>query len=545
MISGILIASGGLGIFLLGMVIMTGGLKSLAGDTLRKTLAQFTKSPLSGAITGAASTALIQSSSATTVTAVGFVGAGLLSFKQALGIIFGANIGTTITGWLVAVFGFKLKIGELALPLILVGVLMHLFLKHRASTAGMALTGFGLIFVGIEALQEGMAGLQGIVTPASFPSDTFGGRFLLILIGIGITLVTQSSSAGVATALTAVHTGTITFSQAAAMVIGMDVGTTVTAAMATIGGSTDARQTGFAHVSYNLLTRACAFCFLSPYVWACTTIAPNSLLNNPEIALVGFHTFFNTLGVILVLPFTGAFERLIVWLVPERSVQFTQRLDRSLYESPALAIEAVRSTLKDLALVVFEQLNMTLDRGSSADSTSTLAEANEALKRTRDYLELIDTSADHMNLYPKHLSSIHTIDHLRRLIDRCEEADRAERALSESDLLPLDAELRDAVEEVIVGFGQASTTRHETTLKNIWQKFDTHAERYRRSLIEDAAAGKRDAYSTIGKLDTLRWLRRVAYHLWRIVHHLSQARLDKEVDDLESFPPHLEHESSD
>ena len=120
MIPGILLAAGGLGIFLLGMVVMTGALKSLAGKALRRALARFTRSPLSGAVTGATTTAIVQSSSATTVTAVGFVGAGILSFSQALGIIFGANIGTTITGWLVAILGFKLKIGELALPLVLV-----------------------------------------------------------------------------------------------------------------------------------------------------------------------------------------------------------------------------------------------------------------------------------------------------------------------------------------------------------------------------------------------------------------------------------------
>ena len=116
MTSGVLLTAGGLGIFLLGMVVMTNGLKALAGQTLRKSLGRFTKNPLTGAITGATSTAVVQSSSATTVTAVGFVNAGLLTFSQALGIILGANIGTTVTGWFVAIFGFKLKIGELALP---------------------------------------------------------------------------------------------------------------------------------------------------------------------------------------------------------------------------------------------------------------------------------------------------------------------------------------------------------------------------------------------------------------------------------------------
>ena len=148
----ILNATGGLGLFLLGMVILTSGLKELAGDTIRRMIAKFTKNLPSGIATGAIVTGILQSSSATTVTAVGFASAGLLSLSQSLGIVFGANLGTTVTGWIVAVFGFKLKLGQVAFPLILVGTLMHLFARKRIAAAGLALAGFGLIFVGIDSL---------------------------------------------------------------------------------------------------------------------------------------------------------------------------------------------------------------------------------------------------------------------------------------------------------------------------------------------------------------------------------------------------------
>lgn len=233
MFNGILQAVGGLGLFLLGMSVMTGGLKAMADDRLRSTLAATTKGPVSGVCTGAVATAILQSSSATTVAAVGFVHAGLLTFSQALGIIFGANIGTTMTGWLVALVGFKLKLGEVMLPVIFVGMLFRLAGRGRIESVGTALAGFGLIFVGIGVLQDGMAAFHGVVTPDVFPPDTIIGRLLLVTIGVAITVVTQSSSAGVAAALTAVHAGTITLPQAAAMVIGMDFGTTITAAMAT------------------------------------------------------------------------------------------------------------------------------------------------------------------------------------------------------------------------------------------------------------------------------------------------------------------------
>ncbi|MCG8585358.1 MAG: Na/Pi symporter, partial [Pirellulales bacterium] len=200
---GVMHALGGLGLFLLGMTVMSEGLKSLAHDRLRALLSRFTRSPTTGAATGAITTAIIQSSSATTVAAVGFVGAGLLTFPQSLGIIFGANIGTTITGWLVAILGFKFKLGDAITPLILIGVFLRLFGSRRLSALGYALAGFGLIFVGIRMLQEGMQAFSGLVTPESFPDDTFTGRLLLVLIGVAITIVTQSSSAGVAAAMAA------------------------------------------------------------------------------------------------------------------------------------------------------------------------------------------------------------------------------------------------------------------------------------------------------------------------------------------------------
>lgn len=158
-------ATGGLGIFLLGMIVMTEGLHTLAGDSMRNALMRFTKSPVTGATTGAVVTAILQSSSAITVAAIGFVGAGLMAFPEALGIIFGANIGTTITGWMVALLGFKLNLGTAVLPIILIGVLLKLFTKDKLASFGYSIAGFGLIFVGITLLQEGMSGLEGIITP--------------------------------------------------------------------------------------------------------------------------------------------------------------------------------------------------------------------------------------------------------------------------------------------------------------------------------------------------------------------------------------------
>ncbi|MBE9516019.1 MAG: Na/Pi cotransporter family protein, partial [Proteobacteria bacterium] len=321
---------GGLGLFLLGMIIMTDSLRSLAGGAMRKLLLRFTHTPLSGAITGTVTTSILQSSSATTVAVVGMVGAGLMGFHEALGIIFGANIGTTITGWFVVLLGFKLKIGTMLLPLILVGTLLRLFARGRWSSIGMAVAGFGLVFVGIYIMQQGMETVQQLVTPANFPADTIIGRLQLLLMGILFSAVTQSSSAGIAVTLTALHTGAINFPQAAALVVGMDVGTTVTAALATIGGTVGSRRTGLSHVVYNCFTGTGALLLITPYILLWHWLAPGWLEANAEIGLIAFHTSFNMLGVIVVLPLTHRFAAFIERIIPETAPVYTRGLEKNL-----------------------------------------------------------------------------------------------------------------------------------------------------------------------------------------------------------------------
>jgi len=418
MLNGILQAAGGLGLFLLGMSVMTDGLKAMADDRMRATLAKTTRGPVSGVCTGAVATAILQSSSATTVAAVGFVHAGLLTFSQALGIIFGANIGTTLKGWLVATLGLKMQLGQLLLPVIFVAMLLRLAGRGRTSAVGTALAGFGLIFVGIDILQTGMTAFQGIVTPGSFPNDTIGGRLLLVAIGVAFTVVTQSSSAGVAAALTAVHTQTITLNQAAAMVIGMDLGTTVTAAMATIGGNIQARRTGLAHVIYNAMTAVGAFLLLTPFLNGVEIAFPGTSVMEPELVLVGFHTFFNTLGVIAILPFTNQFAAMIIRLFPERGNPLTRHLDPTLLSSPSVALQAVTATLQDLTRSVFEELIQRLDTPQKQSESHGLGDAEEAVDQTRDYLQQLQVERQQSEWLSEYMRSIHILDHLRRVVAR-------------------------------------------------------------------------------------------------------------------------------
>jgi phosphate:Na+ symporter len=537
---------GGLGLFLLGMVVMTEGLRGLASRTLRRSLTRFTRSPLSGAVTGAASTALVQSSSAVTVAAVGFVGAGLLTFPQALGVILGANLGTTVTGWLVALLGFKLQIGSLALPLVLAGALLRLMGRERAADAGYGLAGFGLVFVGISALQQGMAGLEGLVTPSSFPPDTLVGRAQLLVLGLALTLVTQSSSAGVVTALVAVHAGAIALPQALAMVVGMDVGTTVSALLATIGGSTAARRTGLAHVTYNLFAGSGGFLLISPYLAAWHWLAPEFVASDPEIVLVAFHSSYNALGVCIAVPSARRFGDLMLRLVPERLTPFARRLDRSLLVDPAVAIQATIATLRDLAEKTLDVLEGLIDGDRSrAARADRLALLSLALAETRRYVECIATSSEMGETYQRHVSAMHTIDHLDRVLDRCKERHRWRASRADPQLLGAASRLAATVAATRSGLAGASDGPPEAPARATWEDFETRKRPYREAVLRRAVAGEIDAAAALECIDVMRHLRRTAYHLWRIVHHLRRARLGAPLEEREAVPPHAEASPAD
>ncbi len=520
MSSGILQALGGLGLFLLGMSLMTHGLRTMADVRLQSWLRNSTKSPLQGVVTGGITTALVQSSSATTVAAVGFVNAGVIGFSEALGIIFGANIGTTITGWMVALLGFKLKLGEAVLPLILLGVGFRLFGRGTQQASGTALAGFGLIFVGISMLQQGMEAFQDIVTPENFPADTTGGRIWLVLIGVLITIITQSSSAGVAAALAAVNTGTISLSQAAAMVIGMDLGTTVTAAAATIGGNVQARRTGFAHVIYNMLTAVGAFVLLVPYLRTVSALAPATIQQDPEFVLVGFHTFFNTIGVIAILPFTHRFARMIERMFPERGNALSRRLDRTLLSTPEMALNAVTATIQDIVAVVFSELSRLLRAPADGSVTETVAQVDDALHRAHQYLQQVRIPSENQTLMRKSIAALHVLDHLGRVTRRLQAESRLRTCRNDPQLSKLADDLAD-VSAKLAETPFPISAELAASFQAANQRLKRGMRDYRAATIASVAAGELSPEAALKHMDAARWLRRIGYHNWRIAHHMT------------------------
>jgi len=518
-------AVGGIGIFMLGMIIMTQGLHALAGDTMRNVLIRFTKTPTSGVLTGAISTAILQSSSATTVAAVGFVAAGLLAFPEALGIIFGANIGTTITGWMVALLGFKFKLATLVLPLILFGSSLKLFSKGKAADIGFAIAGFSLIFVGIGFMQEGMAVFKDIISPQNFPGDSFVGRFELFLIGILATIITQSSSAGVAATLTMIYGGAISFEQGAALVVGMDVGTSFTAVIATLGGSSEVKRTGFSHVIYNIFTGSAALFLIAPYTMFFESFAPAFLMQQAEIVLVLFHTLFNLLGVIIIIPFTKPFAHLMERIIPSPKQKYIQNLDPVLLEDVPLALSVVQKSLQNEFKTLLEHILYLLGEKKNT-SKMDIQEFAKLLDEMQDYLDMIDLKNTQDANWQRLVNLIHMTDHLQRLFDRCSEDEHKIILLNSSELLAQEKEqFKSLLQNIIIilekqSFKQLAYLTQKND-KTIQERVDIKREKITLLMADGTISLDEGTYY----LQTIRWLQRTSTHITRISYHLEQSTL--------------------
>ncbi|WP_296056921.1 Na/Pi symporter [uncultured Amphritea sp.] len=337
---------GGLGLFLLGMQLMTNGLKRAAGQTLRKALEAATRSRMRGLISGTAITALVQSSSAVTVATIGFVNAGLLNLGQSIAVIYGCNIGTTMTGWLVATIGFNFKISAFALPMIGLGVVMSLVGgEKRYAYLGTSLTGFGLFFIGLSFLKNTFTGLEN-----SIPFEAIGvtsyGLALFVLAGFVMTVLIQSSSAAMAITLSMASTGAIPLAAAGALVIGANLGTTSTAALSVIGATSNAKRIACAHVFFNLITGGVGLLLLIALADAINHSGINQTIDM-VILLALFHTLFNVLGVLIMWPITTPMVEFLKarFSRGDEDLAKARYLDKNILETPSLAIDAMTREL--------------------------------------------------------------------------------------------------------------------------------------------------------------------------------------------------------
>ena len=357
---------GALGMFLYGMNLMSSGLQKAAGERLRGFLSAMTSNPFKRVMTGLGITAIIQSSSATTVMVVSFVNAGLLTLVQAIGVIMGANIGTTVTAWLVAWLGFKADISILAIPLMLFGFLFSNSKKNQHKNIGELIVGFSLLFLGLSFMKESVPDLSETPQVLEFVKDwsSYGFTSVLIFLVFGtvLTLVLQSSSATMAITLIMLSMGYIPFSMACAMVLGENIGTTITANIAASVGNTSAKRAAMSHTIFNVFGVIWALIFFKPFLGLVGLIIESFGLPNPSkegftvssptspestAALYGLsmlHTLFNTINTAILIGCTGWIEKAVIKIIKapanqEKDVFRLKYIEAGPLATPELATE--------------------------------------------------------------------------------------------------------------------------------------------------------------------------------------------------------------
>jgi len=403
-ISTLLKITGGLCLFLYGMKVMSDGIQRAAGDRLQRFLNLITGNRFTAVFTGFAITAIIQSSSATTVMVVSLVNAGLLSLKQAIGLIMGANIGTTVTAWIVSLIGFSLKLSELALPAVGVGFLCSIVnWKHK--NIGEFILGFGLLFMGLDILTKSMPELGDnvyIITKVSdmgFLSDVIG-----MVFGMTITLLLHSSSATTAIILTMAFNDIVGYELSAAMILGANIGTTIDAALASIGTKTNAKRAALVHVLFNVIGTCWALPLLKPILAIVDFVTPGSMtpgmIHDPMVTahLAMLHTVFNAANTIIFLPFVNYFARLVTFLIKDNPNETAEPVryrftyaSGKIQNTPEMQIVFAEKEVRDMAnhvLLMFSKFNSVIQSlYETQDKMAAVKSLGVELKQKEEYAD--------------------------------------------------------------------------------------------------------------------------------------------------------------
>lgn len=362
---------GGVGLFLFGIKLMSDALQDLAGDRMRQLVGSLTSTPVRGVLIGTLVTVLIQSSSGTTIMTVSFVHAGLMTLKQAVGVIMGANIGTTVIAQIIA---FKIK--NFALPVIGIGMILAVFGKSRKQKyIGNGLVGFGLLFLGMQTMEGAMDFLRGRQDLFMMFSHN---PLLGVLVGTIVTMVVQASSATIGLTIAMASQGLLSLDAAIPILLGDNIGTTITAVIASLGSNRSAKQAAAAHVMFNLIG-------VSVFMMALPLFKTVVSLTSPDIArqLANAHTLFNVTNTCLFLPFTSPFVKLIQKLVPGKSSALSvgpQFLDPKLVSaSPAAAIDAIKKEIAHMGAIALSMLQ-DVKRAFMNDDPKMIEQVNESEK---------------------------------------------------------------------------------------------------------------------------------------------------------------------
>lgn len=404
----------GLGMFLFGMRHLEESLKGLAGKSFRKLLQRFTNRSWRGIITGASVTAILQSSTMVTLLALAFLGGGLIGLKNAVGIVLGANLGTTFTAWIVATFGFKMDIADFSFPFLAVGILSYIFLHSRPffKNLGGLLIGFGLLFLGLDYMKVAIENVAGQIDITAFAEY---GLWTFVIIAIVITALIQSSSAMIVIILSALNAGFIDIYQAVAMVIGANIGTTSTLVFISLGGTADTKRLMLAHVLFNVVTGTLIFFLIKPLV---TVVYYIFGVTDPLMELVLLNSLLNLIGILLFYPFLGLFETFLnhrfISDAPEGETLYVKNISPKV---PDVALEALDKELLQVYLYTREFIKLSFgisekDQNHESHwkkifaSASGLMKKYEKLKRLEDELTTYYAQLQTENLLAQEASQL-------------------------------------------------------------------------------------------------------------------------------------------
>jgi phosphate:Na+ symporter len=552
---------GGLGIFLLGMKHMSDGMQAVAGNSLRKLIGAVTNNRFLATTVGVLVTCVVQSSSVTTVMVIGFVNSGVMQLGQAIGVIMGANIGTTITGWILV-----LKIGKYGLPLLGGSAFFYLFSKgDRWRYWAMTLMGVGMVFFGLEVMKDACSIIK--ETPAfeewfkRFDASTYLGVLGCAAAGCVLTVMVQSSSATLGITISLAVQGVISYETAAALVLGENIGTTITALLASLGATTNARRAAYFHLIFNLFG---VFWITLIFGWYIELI--QSLVNvdvakvlmvdgketfpNTTAAIAATHSVFNITNTLLFLPFVAVFERLLTRIVPSKGFKEKPHLtdlDIRILETPLLAIEQSRKEIEKMSDGCSKMLSWSAELLQQDDPDKALAD------RLRQREQVLDSVQDEISEFVIHLLSgnvphsvatearrqMHMADEYESVSDYILDLDKFDRKLRQegerfsedqrADLVKLNSHVAGYITEVnqaLIAENTAILTKTDPTAKRIRGEI----KQLRTKHLDGLSAASADEKLNVAPVVTVAWLAslnaysKIREHMREIAEAISEAK---------------------
>ncbi|MDP8234100.1 MAG: Na/Pi cotransporter family protein [Candidatus Saelkia tenebricola] len=543
---------GGLGFFFFGMQIMSEGLKKIAGERLKSILKVVTKLPIIAVLTGAVVTCLIQSSSATSVMVIGFVNAGLLSLRQAITVIMGANIGTTFTAWLVSSMSV-FKITHYALPLVGIGFAISTFGKTKnAKFWGQVIMGFGILFIGLSFMKDAFQPFKESQRMKDIFVTFSNNPLLGILVGIIFTVLLQSSSATIAIVQVLAFNGLISFSAAIPIILGDNIGTTITAQLAAVGTNINARRTAMSHTLFNII----GVCYMLVFIYngwfirLINFIIPGDItLKNVMFYIAVSHSFFNIVNALVFLPFVNKLEKVCIWIIPKKKDTIEigpQYLEKHLLATPSIAIDQARKeTVRMLAVAaksvstavkIFMEKNL-----SDVKSVCEMEQTVDSLQSeiTQYLIEISQRNLSHIESEELPVL-IHSVNDVERIGDHAENIiELAERSIDNKLSFT-----EEAIKELVLMWNEISSMmiESESALKNNdfevaknvlireerINKFQTELKRFH---VDRLSEGKCNLKSGIVFLDFVDNLEKIGDHLTNIAQGVLEGmrwKLEKE-----------------